>query len=126
MSPTQPSVGGHNLAVNPRRRLAAALVVAACAVAGCSSPSADVVVTNRTGRTIRLTGSCVADDPHTLAPGTRDDYYYLGAQCRIDDGDGRHGVLGCVTLATRHTDVTRADLHRPPRPGECWKSGNRH
>src|SRR5690348_3685816 len=41
-------------------------VVVAIALVGCSDPSASVTVTNRTGEPIRLTGNCVADDPHSL------------------------------------------------------------
>jgi hypothetical protein len=102
---------------------AAALALAVLGLASCNDPRADVTVTNRTNQTIRLTGNCVADDPHTLEPGMTDDYLYLGAQCRVDNGDGLHGMLACITLATSHTDVTQADLRDPPGPDACWGTG---
>lgn len=100
-------------------------VVAMVSVAGCSDPSALVTVTNRTGQTIRLTGSCVADDPHTLDPGETDTGLYLGADCRVDNGDGVTGMLACITLNTAHTDITVGALRNPPGPGQCWGSGTR-
>lgn len=96
------------------------------ALVACSDPSPDVTVTNRTRETIRLSGNCVPDDPYTLDPGETSGSFYLGAQCRIDNGDGLNGMLGCVTLASAHTDVIPADLRHPPNPDECWGSGSRN
>lgn len=101
-------------------------VLALVALTGCSDPSASVTVTNRTGQTIRLTGNCVADDPHTLDPGVTDNELYLGAQCRVDNGDGLDGMLACITLKTAHTDITASNLRDPPKPDQCWGSGTRH
>lgn len=103
-------------------------VFLALLLSGCSEnvdPSPAVTVTNHTTMTIRISGNCVADDPHTLAPGVTDNELYLGAQCRIDNGDGLNGVLGCITLKAAHTDITAADLRNPPGPNDCWGAGDR-
>jgi hypothetical protein len=91
----------------------------------CSAlPTGNTTVTNGSGEMIRVTGNCVPDDAQTLMPGQTTNDAYSGAQCRIDDGDGLHGVLACVTLSVAHTDITRADLKQPPRPDQCWGSGH--
>ncbi|WP_425955806.1 hypothetical protein [Xylanimonas sp. McL0601] len=109
--------------MNKHGAATAVLTVALLGLTACNTPSLDVTVTNRSTQTIRIGGNCVADDPHTLEPGDSDSAYYLGAQCRIDNGDGLDGMLGCVTLATAHTDLTDADLRDPPGPDDCWGSG---
>lgn len=96
----------------------------AASLAGCASlPSGDTNVTNRTSTTIRISGNCTPDDAALLGPGESDSFVYLGSQCRIDNGDGLNGMLGCVTLKAAHTDITPADLQRPPGPNECWGTG---
>jgi len=101
-----------------------ALAIAVAGVAACSDTSPDVTVTNRTDQTIRLSGGCVADnDAYTLGAGETSNDFYPGSQCRIDNGEGLNGMLGCVTLKSAHTDVTPADLRNPPGPDECWGSG---
>jgi hypothetical protein len=105
-------------------RAIVALGLTVAGLAACSDTSPDVTVTNRTDRTIRLSGNCVADnDAYTLAPGETSNDFYPGSQCRIDDGDGLKGMLGCVTLKSSHTNVTVADLRDPPGPDQCWGSG---
>ena len=106
--------------------IASVALLCALGVVGCSDASAQVTVTNQTRQTIRTTGNCVEDDPHTLQAGQTDNQYYLGAQCRIDNGDGLHGMLACITLRTSHTVITNADLHNPPGPNDCWGSGTHH
>ncbi|RNL81110.1 hypothetical protein [Nocardioides marmorisolisilvae] len=99
----------------------------AIGMSGCSEPSPNVTVTNKTGQTIRLSGNCIQDDAYELDPGESSNDFYLGAQCRVDDGDGSmKGMLGCVTLKTAHTDITPSMLRDPPKPDECWGSGTRH
>jgi hypothetical protein len=90
-----------------------------------STPSADVTITNDTGQRIRVTGNCVVDDPHDLAPGVTDSMLFLGADCRIDNGDGLDGVLGCITLTETHTDLTLADLRPISGADDCWGGGTR-
>jgi hypothetical protein len=106
--------------------LIATLLLSLVALTACSNPSPNVTFTNKTNETVRLTGNCVADDAHELAPGATDNDLYLGAQCRIDNGDGLNGTLACVTLKTAHTEITASDLHNPPGPNDCWGSGTRH
>ena len=95
--------------------------------AGCdfSMGDANVTLTNATGQVIRMTGSCIRDDPHTVNPGEMDNYLYLGANCRIDNGDGLDGIPGCVTLSHRHTALTMAKLRKIAGPDDCWGSGKR-
>lgn len=107
------------------RAIRLVLIVVACAVAlaACRDVDPSVTVTNSTQETIRVTGNCIQDDAYMLAPGQTVNQFYLGAQCRIDDGDGLHGMLGCVTLKTRHTVITVKDLRDPPGLDQCWGSG---
>ena len=101
--------------------LAAVVAVSAC---GLWTPNLNVTLTNRTGRAIRVTGNCV-DDPHSVAPGQTDNALYLGADCRIDNGDGLHGLRGCVTLRHRHTVLTEQRLRKIREPNDCWRAGSR-
>ena len=98
-------------------------------VAGCGSdvtlPDGGTSVTNRTERTVRLTGNCVPDDAQTLAPGDTDTNVYAGADCRVDDGDGMDGILGCLTLSARKTDLTMAALRPISGEADCWGDGRR-
>lgn len=99
--------------------------IPALALGGCSSvASRDVTLTNKTDRTIRVTGACVEDDPHTVDPGQTDNALFLGADCVIDNGDGLNGILGCVTLRHRHTNVALGDLRPISGPSDCSRSGN--
>jgi hypothetical protein len=108
------------------RRVAGAAALALAVCTGCSNASPDVRVTNSTTQTIRLSGNCIDDDAYMLSPGATVNGFYLGAQCRIDNGDGRDGMLGCVTLKAKYTDIAQADLRNPPGPNQCWGSGTRH
>ncbi len=110
----------------PTARRVAIVLLSLVGLVACSDASPNVTVTNKTNYTIRLTGNCVPDDAHELAPGGTDKDLYLGAQCRVDNGDGLNGMLACVTLKTAHTDITAGDLQDPPGPNECWGSGTRH
>jgi len=121
-SPARPVVDTSR--VKFRRVLAVAIALAAAG--GCSNASPEVTVTNRTNQSIRLTGECIDEDAYTLRPGETANQFYEGAECRIDDGDGLNGMLGCIRLAASHTDVTQADLRNPPSPDQCWGSGSRH
>lgn len=121
-SPVRPVVDTSLVKFGRVLTVAIAVVVAG----GCSDTSPEVTVTNRTNQSIRLTGNCVADDAYLLRPGEAANQFYRGAECRIDDGDGLNGMLGCVRLTARHTDVTQADLRNPPSPDQCWGSGTRH
>jgi len=99
------------------------LLSAAVTLTGCSGqplPDGTTTVKNLTGEMIRVTGNCTPDDAQTLMPGDTTNDVYLGAQCRIDNGDGLDGMLACVTLSTRHTVITAADLKDPPSPDQCW------
>lgn len=101
-----------------------ALGLMTVSVAGCASlPSGHVTVTNRTGTAIRITGGCTPDDAAFLRPGESDSDVYLGSQCRIDNGDGSKGMLGCVILKVPHADITPADLRHRPGPNDCWGTG---
>jgi hypothetical protein len=96
------------------------------ALGGCSSvASRDVTLTNKTDTTIRVSGACVEDDPHTVDPGQTDNTLFLGADCVIDNGDGLHGILGCITLRHRHTDLALDDLRPIGGPSDCSRSGDR-
>lgn len=88
-------------------------------------PDGSISVTNRTTGAIRLTGNCVPDDAETLEPGETDTNLYSGADCRVDNGDGLDGILGCLTLRTKHTDLTIEALRRITGPDACWGSGSR-
>ena len=91
------------------------LVGVVLTLVGCSDmPYGSTTVTNGTGEMIRVTGNCVSDNALTLMHGQTTNDVYLGAQRRIDNGDGLHGMLACVTLSAAHTDITPADLKDPP------------
>jgi hypothetical protein len=110
------------------RAMAGVLIGLICwSVEGCglTTGSADVTLTNDTGQVIRVTGNCTDADASELRPGQTVNMLYLGADCRIDNGDGLHGVLGCVTLSEKHTDLTRADLRPIAGPEDCWGGGTR-
>lgn len=100
------------------------------ASSGCaldfSTPNGTVSVINSTGRTLRLTGNCVPDDAQTLSPGASDSDIYPGSECRVDDGDGLHGVLGCLQVGSRgQTVLTEKALRRIVGPNDCWQAGSR-
>ena len=104
-------------------------VITAAAVAftlsACISPiDHGVSVTNASRQALRITGSCSQNDATFVKPGeTITDQFSLGAQCRIDNGDGLDGMLACVTLKAVHTVITTTDLRDPPGPNECWGQG---
>lgn len=107
-------------------KVAAVAIVAlmSASVVGCAAlPNGQTTVTNRTSTTIRISGSCTPDDASPLGPGEIDSDVYRGSQCRIDDRDGLKGMLGCVALKSVQTDITAADIQRPPGPDECWGAG---
>lgn len=114
-----------------RARRFGALAVLGCLLVllGCSVdstlPDGGTSVTNRTNIEIRLTGNCVPDDPQTLEPGDTDNDVYAGAECRVDNGDGEDGVLGCLTLRHTHTDLTLDALRQIRGPDDCWGGGVR-
>lgn len=77
------------------------------ALSGCGdAPDGATTVVNMTNQNIRLTGDCV-DDPVSLAPGESSKWFYSGSECRVDDGDGVNGLLGCLHLNHHHIAVTR-------------------
>jgi hypothetical protein len=98
-------------------------------LAGCGTdvrvPDGTTSVTNTSSQTIRLTGNCVPDHAQTLGPGETDSDLYAGADCRVDNGDGQAGVLGCLTLTAQHTDLTLSALRPISGPDDCWESGSR-
>lgn len=110
-----------------RKTIVLGAVVIGLLSAGCDFSMGDPNVTlkNETGQEIRVDGNCVTDDPHSLGQGQTDNYLYLGADCRIDNGDGLDGILGCVTLTHQHTVLTLAKLRRITGPNDCWGSGTR-
>ena len=102
----------------------AVLSLAGCAL-DLSLPDGSTSVTNKSSQTIRLTGNCVPDDAQTLGPGQTDSDLYSGADCRVDNGDGQSGVLGCLTLTADHTDLTLAALRPILGPDDCWGGASR-
>lgn len=106
-----------------RVRAGFVLIVGALTLTACSVPEldSDVSLTNGTHQTIRITGDCTEDDAFFMSPGqTVTAAFYADSYCRIDNGDGLDGMLGCVRLTSAHTTVTLADLRRPPGPNDCW------
>lgn len=110
--------------LGPLIAVGCALVLAGCGL-DFNLPDGSISVTNRTAETIRLTGSCVPDDAETLEPGDTDTNLYAGADCRVDNGDGLDGVLGCLTLTSKHTDLTMEALRPVTGRDDCWGSGSR-
>ena len=102
----------------------AVLLLVGCG-ADVTLPDGNTSVTNRSSQTIRLTGNCVPDDAQTLSPGETESNLYAGADCRVDNGDGQAGVLGCLTLSAEHTDLTIAALRPVSGPSDCWRSAGR-
>lgn len=99
------------------------LLVGVLTLTACNMPEVDseVSLTNGTQQYIRITGNCTDDDAIDMSPGqTVRDAFYADSYCRIDNGDGLNGMLGCVKLASAHTQVTLAELRRPPGPNDCW------
>jgi hypothetical protein len=115
--------------VQVQRCSALAAIGPLLALLGCSVdlnlPDGGSSVTNRTEIEIRLSGNCVPDDPQTLEPGDTDNVVYAGADCRVDNGDGEDGVLGCLTLRQNLTDLTREALRKITGPDDCWGGGRR-
>jgi hypothetical protein len=115
--------------VQVQRCSALAAIGSLFALLGCSVdlslPDGGTSVTNRTKIEIRLSGNCVPDDPQTLEPGDTDNDVYAGADCRVDNGDGEDGVLGCLTLRQKHTDLTLDALLKITGPDDCWGGGRR-
>lgn len=95
----------------PRRLTAGfALTALSLLLVGCREPSAGVTLRNDTGSYIRFYGACTDADAADLNPGETSNMLYLGEKCTLDDGDGLKGILGCITLRTEHTVVTRKML----------------
>lgn len=96
-----------------------AVVGVSAAISGCGEmPDGTTTVVNRTNQYIRLTGECV-DDPVSLAPGESSNWVHGGSQCRVDDGDGLHGLLGCLHIDRRQIAVTRQTLARITASNQC-------
>lgn len=89
------------------------LLVGVLTLTACNVPEVDSEVSLTNGpQTIRITGNCTDDDAIDVSPGqTVRDAFYADSYCRIDNGDGLNGMLGCVKLASAHN---RGHARRSP------------